>query len=56
MIMYEMLCAVTGVRQDPCVIDVFWSVTDFLAGQPAQPWWNYTGQRKAYLNEMAKLR
>lgn len=55
-IMYEMLCAVTGVRQDPCVIDVFWSVTDFLAGQPAQPWWNYTGQRKAYLNDMAKLR
>ena len=22
--------AVTGVRQDPCVIDVFWSVTRFL--------------------------
>lgn len=44
--MYERLCALTGVRHDPCVIDVFLSITGFLAGDPPQPWWAYTGVRK----------
>ncbi|GAA0329507.1 helix-hairpin-helix domain-containing protein [Morganella psychrotolerans] len=55
-IMYEMLCAITGVRQDPCVMDVFWSVTDFLGGQPAQSWWNYTERRKDHLKKMMSMR
>lgn len=30
--LYESLCVVTGTRHDPCVLDVFMSVTDFLGG------------------------
>ena len=44
--LYASLCHATGERQDPCVLDVFMSITHFLAGGPAQPWWHYTGQRK----------
>lgn len=44
--MYERLCAIKGCRQDPCVLDVFTSVTDFLAGHPARPWWKYSATRK----------
>ena len=44
--MHATLCAVTGVRQDPCVIDVFISVTRFMAGEEPRPWWDYTLERK----------
>lgn len=44
--LYLQLCEKTGVRHDPCVIDVFMSVTRFLGGEPALPWWHYTAERK----------
>ena len=44
--MYDELCAKTGVRHDPCVIDVLLSVTRFMDGGPAQPWWAFTAERK----------
>ncbi|MFN3704203.1 helix-hairpin-helix domain-containing protein [Thermomonas sp.] len=44
--LYDDLCWVTGVRHDPCVIDVFVSITAFLAGDEPKPWWAYTAQRK----------
>ncbi|WP_281424348.1 helix-hairpin-helix domain-containing protein [Paludibacterium yongneupense] len=44
--MYERLCEITGVRHDPCVIDVFVSVTEFLDGKPPRPWWEFTNSRK----------
>jgi hypothetical protein len=40
-------CAVTGQRQDPCVLDTFMAITCFMAGEPARPWWAYTAARKA---------
>ena len=46
-VLYQRLCAVTGQRQDPCVLDTFMAATDFMAGAPAAPWWTYTAQRKA---------
>jgi hypothetical protein len=46
-VLYQRLCAVTGQRQDPCVLDTFLAATDFMAGAPAAPWWTYTAQRKA---------
>lgn len=46
--MYEELCALTGHRHDPCVIDVFISITSFMNGGEAKPWWAYTvGRKKA---------
>lgn len=44
--LYKSLCALTGTRQDPCVLDVFQSVTDFLAGAAPAPWWRYSARRK----------
>ena len=41
------LCATTGQRHDPCVLDTFMAATDFMRGAPAAPWWKYTAERKA---------
>ena len=51
--MYDTLCQLTGIRHDPCVIDVLISVTRFVAGEPAQPWWSYTDERKQALRQQA---
>lgn len=44
--LFEALCVATGTRQDPCVLDVFMSVTHFLDGGKPEPWWRFTAQRK----------
>ena len=44
--LYQALCAKTGRRQDPCVLDTFMAATDFMRGAPPAPWWTYTAQRK----------
>lgn len=44
--LYDKLCTVTGVRHDPCVIDVFLSVIHFMEGGDALPWWEFTEERK----------
>lgn len=44
--MYAMLCEKTATRHDPCVIDVFMSITRFMNGDEPQPWWKYTEERK----------
>ena len=49
--MYALLCAKTATRQDPCVIDVFMSVTRFMGGEEPQPWWAYTEERKRLLKQ-----
>lgn len=49
--MYARLCAITGVRHDPCVIDVFLSCVRYMEGAPARPWWAYTAERKRVLGD-----
>lgn len=44
--LYGDLCAATGARHDPCVIDTFISAVRFMEGAPPHPWWHYTGERK----------
>jgi hypothetical protein len=44
--LYEELCQRTGSRHDPCVLDVFMSLTHFMAGGDALPWWAFTEERK----------
>lgn len=51
-VLYQKLCAATGQRQDPCVLDTFMAVTDFMQGAPAAPWWTYTAQRKALFGQV----
>ena len=45
-VLYQRLCAATGQRQDPCVLDTFMAAVDFMRGAEAAPWWRYTAQRK----------
>jgi hypothetical protein len=44
--LYQALCAKTGKRQDPCVLDTFMAATAFMAGAEPRPWWDYTAERK----------
>ncbi len=48
--LHDELCRVTGKRHDPCVIDVFLSVINFMEGGEPQPWWNFTAARKRKLS------
>ncbi|MFZ5551355.1 MAG: helix-hairpin-helix domain-containing protein [Pseudomonadota bacterium] len=44
--LYRQLERATGQRQDPCVLDTFMAIVDFMQGAAPQPWWAYTAQRK----------
>ncbi len=48
--LYRGLCEITGIRHDPCVIDVLVSVVRFMEGAPPHPWWYYTAERKQGLD------
>jgi hypothetical protein len=49
LVLYETLCEETGTRHDPCVIDIFISVTRFMDGDEPRPWWDFTNERKRLL-------
>lgn len=49
--LYGELCVATGQRQDPCVLDTFISITRFMDGDEARPWWTYTAERKAAMQQ-----
>lgn len=44
--LYRRLCEATGARHDPCVLDTFLAITDFMRGAAPAPWWTYTAGRK----------
>lgn len=44
--MHDELCTITGVRQDPCVLDTFMSVVHFMENGNPRPWWSFTAERK----------
>ncbi len=52
--MYGALCALDGVRHDPCVRDVFAAVVTYANGEEARPWWAFTPARKARDGQSAK--
>ncbi len=55
--LYEKLCKKTGQYQDPCVLDVFLSVEDFLNGHEPRSWWSYTEERKVtYTNKLKVIK
>ncbi len=51
-VLYQSLCAMTGQRHDPCVLDTFMAATDFMRGAQARPWWHYTAQRKLVYGQL----
>lgn len=44
--LYVRLNALKGVRQDPCVWDVFAATIHQARTGVAAPWWNWTAERK----------
>lgn len=44
--LYDKLCEKIGKKADPCVIDVFMSVIDFMEGAEPSAWWEFTSERK----------
>lgn len=52
--LYEALCKRTGARHDPCVIDVFMSITHFMGGGDSLPWWSFTPERKRTLKKRSE--
>ena len=47
--LYDRVSAATGIRQDPCLLDVFISAVRFVEGGPPLPWWAFTAERKRVL-------
>lgn len=44
--LYIRFCEAFGEKQDPCMLDVLMSITDFMDGGDARVWWDYTAERK----------
>jgi len=44
--LFQRLCEITGENHDPCMLDLFLSVADFLDGNRPRPWWEFTPLRK----------
>ena len=53
-VLYQELSIATGQRQDPCVLDTFISITRFMNGGEALPWWSYTAERKAAMQQRSE--
>ena len=53
--LYGTLCRLSGLRHDPCVLDVFMSVADFLEGNAPRPWWQFTQLRKHRYGDLRDL-
>lgn len=49
--LYQKLCRQSAAQYDPCVFDVFLSVTRFMAGDTPKPWWHYTRERKNFFSQ-----
>lgn len=48
-VMYQELCLKTAKQHDPCVVDVFISIIDFMNGGEPRVWWHYSEQRKCVM-------
>ena len=53
--LYVRFCTAFGEKQDPCMLDVLMSVTDFMNGGEARVWWDYTAERKRLYGEKIRL-
>lgn len=53
--LYVRFCTAFGERQDPCMLDVLMSITDFMDGGEPRVWWDYTDERKARYGDKIRL-
>ena len=47
--LFDELRRVTGEEHDPCVLDVFLSVVDFMEGGEPAPWFKFSAERKEFM-------
>jgi hypothetical protein len=47
--LYDEINAVSGQRQDPCLLDTFIAAIRYVEGGPKLPWWAFTAERKREL-------
>lgn len=52
--LYNKMCQIAGTRKDPCVLDTYMAVIDFVNGSPAKPWFYYTKIRKKEYPHISK--
>ena len=50
--LYLDMCKHSGTRQDPCVLDTYLAVCEFMNGGPTRPWWEFTKVRKERLPDL----
>lgn len=48
--LYAKLNRLTGVRHDPCMADTFMAAVDFMNGGKPKMWWEFTKERKKFLD------
>ncbi|MDD2837776.1 helix-hairpin-helix domain-containing protein [Sulfuricurvum sp.] len=53
--LYVRFCKAFGEKQDPCMLDVLMSITDFMNGADAKVWWDYTAERKVRYGEKIRV-
>lgn len=44
--LYRKMCRVSGMRQDPCVLDTYMAAVVFMEGGKPAAWWTFTKKRK----------
>ncbi len=44
--MYERICKLRGVRQDPCVLDTYLAIVHNARTGEERTWWSFTPERK----------
>ncbi|PIE44936.1 MAG: mitomycin resistance protein [Gammaproteobacteria bacterium] len=52
--LYDQLCMLSEVQQDPCIVDTFMAVVHFMESGEVLPWWVFTDQRKAIIKTKKK--
>lgn len=54
--LYVRFCTAFGEKQDPCMLDVLMSITDFMDGAEPRVWWDYTSERKRRYGDKIAVR
>lgn len=49
--LHDKLCIKKEKEIDPCVIDIFMAVINFMEGEEPLPWWKFTEKRKLILKK-----
>lgn len=53
--LYVRMCTAFNEKQDPCMLDVLMSITDFMNGGEPRAWWSYTSERKERYGDKIRI-